>query len=491
MSEVAETTEAVETQRSAADQTALDAILAKIDETVAARMDTASESIATIKTEIEALAARTETVEGRSVGTSDAAEELPGRGMVGFEGVEEIQSRALVIDVLYRDLPGVFDNGSRAQREKKAQIGAFRGAELDEQYAQFFRLHHKQPHLAEVARLKADDLLYSRMTGFQRSALEREKVEAQRAALAVGTADSGGGIASGTGADAVPVGMAAQINVVMSGIRKLRPLAQIFTTPGQQIRVPIGGGATSEMVLEGGTLTEGTPGMSTILLDKKKLRCTVETTIEQLDQSAYDVVGWMAFEAGQSIAALEEAELFESATPVAASVTEGIVTGATTIALAVLTELTLADMYNIFYNGVDQFTRPNSVWFASTHVIQAHLMAMVDSGGARLIFDNADARANVILDAYPGAIAAIFGRPIFEVPMPFVPSGVPTGIDNSIVFGDPRQYGMLDGGQIGVESDRSLLFLSDGVLFKFGQWFDGAVLRASHIAKLINIDGVA
>lgn len=350
-------------------------------------------------------------------------------------------------EVRYQALPGLFDTHPTL----KARAREVRSPELDALYSEFFR-HTAQGRLEQAtrARLEADALLLSRNPN-------------ARAVMAEGAADSGGGIAAGTGADLVPVGMAAQVDMVASTGRVLRPLSTRHMTEGQQIRIPVSPGVTAATVAEGGTPADTSPDMATQLLDKKKFVALVSATEEMVADTAYNLVNFLSQEAGTGLVAAEEGNFGGNITGGAADVSGALDTSVTnTFALATAATIAWADFTTAMYD-VTKENRRNGVWLCDSGAMP--FISQVEDGAGGPLFRSLGELPQAVSDIVPGAIGIVFGRPIYEV-------DCATAV---LIFGDPRHMHVLEGGPLTVKSWNT--DLTDVVNWKFTERLDFAVAR--------------
>lgn len=303
--------------------------------------------------------------------------------------------------------------------------------------------------------------------------------ELERAALAEGTPDATSGIGGGTAAPLIPLPLANLIIRARDAAGRLRAIVTPFSTDAQTLRVPTSGVATAAMVSEGagGSDNEPTPGSA--LLAPKKMQSKMVVSDETLEDSPFNVVGYLAERAGSAMGALEDVQMATS------NGTPPNFTGSfdANTSIAHLTEatpgtLTYADLVELFFLLPTQYHTAFTYWFAGSAMLIL-LSQMVDAVAGRPIFAPLTEGVNVVTDM-PGNIGIMLGRPVLQVPV----------AGDNLYIGDLRHYGLCDKGGIRAAASEHITFNTDQVTFKFTQRVDGTVLLAEAFKSVEGITAI-
>lgn len=314
---------------------------------------------------------------------------------------------------------------------------------------------------------------------------ERELNDLVRAGeIAEGTADSNGGIGSGTGAHLIPTPLANVIAENRNRRAKIRARAQVFTSPHQSIRVPKDANMTAEMVQEGNSASNTGTGLDTLVLSKKKMQVRFSITDEMLSDSPFNLVSHFTRRGGDAMGQLEDEE-FATVRGQAASVTEALeaINGEAQVSPVLANRLGYADVVSLAYGLGEQWTE-NGTWFANRKGMQ--LLASILDGNGRPIFVPSLSAPQTVGDQVTGNVGSIFGRPVVQLPL------TTSGNDDNLVdvwFGDLREYAILDDGGFTTKMSEHVEFDSGRVVWKVEQRFDGGILRASAFGRIQAVSG--
>lgn len=300
------------------------------------------------------------------------------------------------------------------------------------------------------------------------------------------TANSG--LATGTGGALIPLPLSNAIVLTRDKEAAIRGSgATVFQSEAATLRVPKFGSATVAMTAEGGTNSAGEPASTSVLLNKKKMTFYGAFTLEALQDSAFNLVNILTERGGSAFAAKEDSQLcIPSGDPV--NITGGLdspnsdsagAQAVTEVAEASSTVLTYADVVKLYFTGLNKQYRSQGVFYGNAGMMQ-YLSSLEDQNG-RPIFAPGLAAAQIVNDAAPGQVGAIFGRPVYEVP---VAAG-------NLYFMLPSRIGILEGQRIAMNTTDALGFATDTIYFKMIARWDGAILDNDAYSRISGITSVA
>jgi HK97 family phage major capsid protein len=242
----------------------------------------------------------------------------------------------------------------------------------------------------------------------------------------------------------------------------MRNIVRIFTSESQTKRIPDCGIVTAAMVAEGAGGSQNEPTISGTLLSKKKATANLAATIEEIEDSAFDLVSLFSERAGSAFGVIEDLQIATS-NGTAPNITESLGSATiTAIGEAGSGILTYADCVTLLMS-VPKAYRPFVSFYAAPNVMIL-ITALKDTTG-RPIFQGANDVPKVSADG-AAADGMILGRPLYELPL----------ASGELFCGPAQEYGMLDGGGITMRVLSETLASTDAILYRFTQRFDGTVL---------------
>jgi len=279
-----------------------------------------------------------------------------------------------------------------------------------------------------------------------------------RATTTEGAAAASGALSTGTGASLIPRPLENVILIARDRVAKMRRFAQTITMTAQTHTVPTAGSMTAAMTAESTTAAQGEPTISNVQLTARKGQVTAVATMEVLEDAAINLVNLYATRAGGALGVLEDNQFFKEGNGTAPNISAFL--QGSTFNETTSTYLAFVDVLGMYY-GVDQVYRPQSVWFASSDVLQ-FLAALKDSNG-RQFYTGLGETPGAITDD-PQQEGTIMRRPVYEVPF----------TAGTIWFGDPKASYVI-GSRAGITSSASehIKFDLDQVMWKWTQRFDG------------------
>ena len=254
-----------------------------------------------------------------------------------------------------------------------------------------------------------------------------------------------------------------------------------FTTNAQTLRVPTSGVATVSMVAEGAgaTNTEATP--ASVLLSPNKMQAHMVVSQETLDDSAFNLVGYMAERAGSAMGAEEDTQISTSdqSPPNFTGSFDG--TTITSVDEAISTQLAYVDIPTLFFALPSQYRGQGCYWFCNS-VLLTLLSQLVDTAGRPMLAGTTMGAQPVSDDALMNAnadvIGTIFGKPVLE-----------SQTDNGgLYIGNLNYYGLCTKGGIVAAASEHIGFATGVVHYRFTQRIDGAILIADAFRSM---DGLA
>jgi len=306
--------------------------------------------------------------------------------------------------------------------------------------------------------------------------------------ITVGTADSNGGIGSGTGADLLPVPIANLIVTTRARVAKIRPRARVISVPpgaGQSIRVPRFGGMTAEVVTESNSVANSGDDWSSIILSLKKFQVKGTITREMLRFTPFSVLTDLTRDGGARFGELEDRE-FCTPRGQAASISRSIekVQGHNSVTPKTAGRVTYADMVALRYAALEQY-RANQTILANSQGLQ--LLSSVLDGNGRNVFTPYGGAALPIGDGQlPGFQGMVMGLPVIEAPLTI--SGVQENLA-SIWAVDLSEYLIADGGNIEVRVSEHVKFEQGQVMLIMEAYLDGSPADGRAYSELTALSG--
>ena len=271
----------------------------------------------------------------------------------------------------------------------------------------------------------------------------------------------------------IPAPLADVIVTRMQKEAVIGPRSRRFTSESTTLAVPTETTfQTAEMVLEAGAATPTDRSTGTVTLTKVKTVVSTRSSVEFIEDNAFNAVSFLSEGAAKAIALQNDAQDMTLGDGSADDQTDALENnGSITEVDASVGTLAYADMVTLWYSLLSQYRR-GAVWMAGNLTIKE--IAQIEDLNGRPIFTPGMNEAGVISGGQgaPG-VGTIFGRPVLEVP---ASAGV-------MFLGDLNYYGVLEHGQIRAEFSRDEAFLTDELTWKWVQRRDGAVLQAEAFKK--------
>lgn len=300
--------------------------------------------------------------------------------------------------------------------------------------------------------------------------------ELSRADLLEGTTTAVSGLSQGTGGHLMPLPFSTLIVRARDKRAKLRPLCTKYTSDSLTLRVPVSTVATAAMAAEGAVAAQGEPTVTAILFSKKKMQANFEMSDEMMQDSAFNLVSFLAERAGSAFGALEDVQICTS-NGTAPNITSAL-SSITETTEGTPATLNYADVVNLFYAMPEQY-QAESVWLADSTVLS--ILSRIRASGGEPLFSMNIGPANIVGDtastSLRGVVGQIFGRAVYNVPL----------AAGSLFIANMSFYGILDGGGIAVKQSDSALWAADSIALRFTTRFDGAVMLPAAFAKTIGL----
>lgn len=353
------------------------------------------------------------------------------------------------------------DIDARDARIKELLSVEEREAKAAEARQRFDELSREAPAEARQiveARQSDNDTLRKIMAGELRGA----SFKGEARDLTVGSATGGG--------NTVPTSFRAQLlehMIETSAIRQTRA-SVLTTTSGEDIQFPkTTAHSTAALIGEGSPITESDPAFGQVTLGSYKYALIVQTSRELLDDSAVDLVGYLARQAGRAIGNASGAHF---ATGTGSAQPNGIVTAASlgkTGGTGNVGVPTTDELLDLYYSVIAPYRR-NGEWQMSD-VTAKEIRKLKDLDGQYVWA--------------PGLLAgepdSLLGRPVI----------INTDIADaalsakSVVFGDHSAYQIRDVNGVDVARSDDFAFNSDLVTWRFLFRTDGDLLDTSGAVK--------
>jgi HK97 family phage major capsid protein len=281
-----------------------------------------------------------------------------------------------------------------------------------------------------------------------------------RAALLEGAPNADSGLGDGSGAGLIPLPLAGVIVLARNKAAKMRGIMANYQMNAQTLRIPAGGVVTSAMTAENAIATDNTPVVSDVVLSAKKAQSHFSASMEQLDDSAFNIVSFFSERGGASLGALEDVQVCTS-NGTAPNITGSLDgTTITSVAEATSTVLIYEDLVDLKFAVPEQY-RVGSVWFGNS-VMMGFLSKILDGNG-RPIFTPSGAAPATVGDVGPASEGVLLGHRVYDVPV----------ADGGIYFGNPAFYAFGSRAGVRVEASADAGWDNDVTKFKITERFDG------------------
>ena len=314
-----------------------------------------------------------------------------------------------------------------------------------------------------------------------RASMEKTKREMDdyyvRAALLEGDPDASSGFADGTGAELLPLPLHGAIINARQRASVLPQLMQNFQMSSQTLRIPGGPAVTASMVSENSVATDATPDPSSILLSAKKGQVQFSASMEELEDSAFNIVSWFSERGGSALGLQRDTQICTS-NGTAPNITESLESATITeVTEAAAGTLTFVDVMGLYFGLPKQYRR-DAIWLGSSEMMQ-FLSTIVDANG-RPIFNPGLSAPSPIGDAGPAEQGNIMGRPVYDVPL----------TDGGLFIGSPGFYAFGSRMGIRIQASADAGWDNDVVKWKITERFDGSVIFGDAWRKTAGITAV-
>jgi len=267
---------------------------------------------------------------------------------------------------------------------------------------------------------------------------------------------------SGTGSSTVPVDFYDQLIsylIEVSGLLQTGP-SVLNTQGGETIQIPVvSSHLTGTSAAQGATIPSADPAFTQATLKAVKFGALTQLSRELIDDTAVDLLGYLAMSAGRAIGNSLGTALINGTL----GVTQGVLAGAT-IAVTGASGVSGAPNYNnlidVEYSLIAPYRQSRSCYWLAADKTIGNFRKLVD-GNSRPIWE-----PSMVL----GAPDLLLGKPL--VADPYMPAQATGAV--SVAFGDFSQYFVRLAGGLRFERSDDFAFGSDLVTFRALLRADGA-----------------
>lgn len=306
----------------------------------------------------------------------------------------------------------------------------------------------------------ADDVgeqLRSFLRGEQRSVA----VAPERRDLVKGTATAGG--------NTVPTtfyGRLVEHMVEVSGVLAAGPTL-LETASGESIEVPTTTAfSTAALTAEAAAIAESDPAFAKRTLGAYKYGATIQVSRELIDDTAVDLLGFIAAQAGRAVGNALGAALVTGS---GSSQPAGVATQATAGKTGAATTPTTDDLIDLMYSVISPYRASSSCCWMFRDATAAHLRKLKDDNGQ-----------------YLWQPSLVLGQPDMLLGKPVATDPNVAAADNSaksVLFGDFAAYWVRLAGGVRFERSDDFAFSSDLVTFKVVARADGMTVDQTGAIK--------
>lgn len=306
----------------------------------------------------------------------------------------------------------------------------------------------------------ADDVgeqLRSFLRGEQRSVA----VAPERRDLVKGTATAGG--------NTVPTtfyGRLVEHMVEVSGVLAAGPTL-LETASGESIEVPTTTAfSTAALTAEAAAIAESDPAFAKRTLGAWKYGATIQVSRELIDDTAVDLLGFIAAQAGRAVGNALGAALVTGS---GSSQPAGVATQATAGKTGAATTPTTDDLIDLMYSVISPYRASSSCYWMFRDATAAHLRKLKDDNGQ-----------------YLWQPSLVLGQPDMLLGKPVATDPNVAAADNSaksVLFGDFAAYWVRLAGGVRFERSDDFAFSSDLVTFKVVARADGMTVDQTGAIK--------
>jgi len=276
---------------------------------------------------------------------------------------------------------------------------------------------------------------------------------------------------AGTASSTVPTDFYDQLIaylIEVSGLLQCGP-SVLNTSGGEVIQIPVvSSHLTGASAAEGNTILTADPAFAQRTLSARKFGSVTQLSRELIDDTAVDLLGYLAMSAGRAIGNAFGTSLVNGTNGISGGLLSAVSVGVTGATTGVGGAAQYNDLVDLEYSVIAPYRQSRSCyWLAADKTI----------GGFRKLKDS-QGRPIWEPSAVLGAPDLLLGKPL--VADPFMPS-VATGAQ-SIAFGDFSQYFVRLVGGLRFERSDDFLFGSDQVAFRCllrgdGNWGDTKAVK--------------
>ena len=299
--------------------------------------------------------------------------------------------------------------------------------------------------------------LRSFLRGEQRSVV----VAPERRDLVKGTATAGG--------NTVPTtfyGRLVEHMVEVSGVLAAGPTL-LETASGESIEVPTTTAfSTAALTAEAAAIAESDPAFAKRTLGAYKYGATIQVSRELIDDTAVDLLGFIAAQAGRAVGNALGAALVTGS---GSSQPAGVATQATAGKTGAATTPTTDDLIDLMYSVISPYRASSSCHWMFRDATAAHLRKLKDANGQ-----------------YLWQPSLVLGQPDMLLGKPVATDPNVAAADNSaksVLFGDFAAYWVRLAGGIRFERSDDFAFSSDLVTFKVVARADGMTVDQTGAIK--------
>ena len=292
-----------------------------------------------------------------------------------------------------------------------------------------------------------------------------------RNALSVGTGSKGG--------YTVPDEFERQLVQALEETNIFRQMAHVIKTDSGTHAIPIASDSgEAAWVDEGGTITDADPAFSQAVLKAFKMGTLVKVSNELLNDSAFDIAGYISERIGKRFGNAEEKAFLtgagESDTPGTPSEPTGILTTLSgDVTTDAYTSIDFDDVYALYYKLAEPYRR--NATFVTSESVMLKLMTLKD-GESQYIWKPS---------MEVGKPDTLLGHPIRT--SQYMPALAGTTADKSkkvMLFGDFGYYWIADRGSRTLQRLNELYAITDQVGFIGTQRVDGKLILSDAVKLL-------
>ena len=251
----------------------------------------------------------------------------------------------------------------------------------------------------------------------------------------------------------------------------------VTTDTGERLAVPrTTAMSTASIVAEGAQIPESDPTLGSVTLEAYKYGFTVQVSNELANDATFDLIGYLAREAGTAIANGAGAHFVAGTGTGQPNGVVGAATAGKTGANGVGGAFTAEDLIDLYHSVAEPYARSSAAaWLMNNATLGAVRKLRDDSGGT--------GTGGFLFDITPppgsGAVGTLLGRPVYVDPN--VPA---VGTDaKSILFGDFSRYWVRQVRSVRFERSDDFAFDRDLITFRALWRADGDLIDTTGAIK--------